>query len=187
MKGRFENMKINRDEAVLVLVDYQERLMPAMADKEALEENVVKLAKGCGILGLPILVTQQYTRGLGETVAPIKEALENFDPIEKTTFSCYGEPAFVEALEKTGRKTVILAGIETHVCVLQTALDLVEAGYQVFLPADCVSSRKLSDKNYGEVRMGSCGVTLTSCESVLFELLKDAKHENFKAISNLVK
>lgn len=180
-------MKINKEEAVLVLVDYQERLMPAMVDKEALEENVVKLAMGCGILGLPILVTQQYTRGLGETVEAIKEAVDDFSPIEKTSFSCYGEPAFVEALEATGRKTVVLAGIETHVCVLQTALDLLEQGYRVFLPADCVSSRKLSDKNYGEVRMGSAGVTITSCESVLFELVKDAKNENFKAISILVK
>ncbi len=180
-------MKINKNEAVLVLVDYQERLMPAMAEKEALVENVVKLAKGCGIHEVPIIVTQQYTKGLGETVQTIREAVDNFNPIEKTSFSCYGEPGFVEALEKTGRKTVILAGIETHVCVLQTALDLVEHGYRVFLPADCVSSRKLSDKSYGEVRMGSIGVTITSCESVLFELTKDAKDEHFKAISNLVK
>lgn len=180
-------MKINRDEAVLVLVDYQEKLMPAMADKEALEENVVKLVKGCELLKLPILATQQYTRGLGETVPAIKEAVKEFNPIEKTSFSCYGEVNFVEALEATGKKTVILAGIETHVCVLQTALDLVEQGYRVFLVADCVSSRKLSDKNYGEIRMGSVGVIITSFEAVLFELLKDAKHENFKAISSIVK
>jgi nicotinamidase-related amidase len=180
-------LRINKEEAVLVVVDFQERLMPVMKDSKDLEKAAVKLIEGCKVLGIPTVVTQQYTKGLGPTVAKIHEALGDYSPIEKTSFSSMGEPVFAEELSKTSRKTVILAGIETHVCILQTALDLVEAGYSVFLVKDCVSSRSGSDKKYAIMRMVNSGVTITTYESVLFELLKGAKEEGFKDISNLVK
>lgn len=162
--------------------------MPAMKNHEELEEKMVKLVKGCMVVDLPILTTQQYTKGLGKTVDPIAEAMEDkFLPIEKTSFSAYGEPEFVKALEETGRKTVILTGIEAHVCVQQTALDLIEAGYQVFLVANAISSRDNTDKKYAQRRMSEAGAVGTTYEAVLFELVGGAKEDGFKQISAIVK
>lgn len=179
--------KLNKSEAILVLIDFQERLMPAMEDNETLEMSTIKLVKGCKILGVPVLVTQQYTKGLGPTIAGIDDALGVYEPIEKTSFSAMGEPVFKEKLSVSGRKTVILAGIEAHVCVLQTALELIEAGYTVFLVNDCVSSRSIGDMANAQQRMINAGAVETTYESTLFELLKGAREEGFKDISNLVK
>jgi nicotinamidase-related amidase len=179
--------KIVKEEAVLVLIDFQERLMPAMKDNDDLEKAVIKLVKGARILRVPILVTQQYTKGLGATIPSIHEALGDYNPIEKTAFSAMGEPVFVERLAASNRKTVILAGIEAHVCVLQTAADLMEAGYTVFLVNDCISSRSGEDKKFARRRIAGSGAVDTTYESVLFELLKGAKQEGFKDISALVK
>jgi nicotinamidase-related amidase len=182
-----DQKRCRREEAVLVLVDYQERLMPAIKSRDDVEESAAKLANGCQILGVPILITQQYTKGLGPTVETIAQVLGDFQPIEKTSFSIMGEPAFVEALAATGRKSVILAGVEAHVCVLQSALDLLEAGYQVFLAIDAVSSRSNTDKKYAQRRMAEAGAVGTTVESVLFELLVGAREPGFKEISALVK
>jgi nicotinamidase-related amidase len=151
---------LRKEDAVLGGIDFQERLMPAMKGSEELESASVRLIKGCRVLGVPVLVTQQYTKGLGPTVAAITAALtepigegagaEEFLHIEKTSFSAMGEPAFVEALEKLGRKTVIIAGIEAHVCVQQTVIDLLEKGYTVFVAYDCISSRSSTDKEYAQ-------------------------------------
>lgn len=190
-------LKIKKEDAVFVGIDYQERIMPAMKNNEELEETVVKLIKGCRIMGVPILMTQQYTKGLGPTTAPVVEALTaalgddipeaEFQAIEKTSFSAMKEPAFVEALEKLGRKTVIIGGIETHVCVQQTVIDLLESGYSVFVVNDCVSSRSNTDKKYSQRRMSESGAMGTTYESVVFELCGGAKESGFKQISNLVK
>ncbi|MGI6733361.1 MAG: hydrolase [Anaerovoracaceae bacterium] len=180
-------LRIRKEEAILVLIDFQERLMPAMKGSEELEEATVKLVKGCRILGVPILVTQQYTKGLGPTIPSIHDAIGEYEPIEKTAFSAMGEPVFVEKLKESKRKTVILAGIESHVCVLQTALDLIEEGYTVFLVNDCVASRSNSDKKYAQRRIAESGAVGTTYESVLFELLGGARQEGFKDISALVK
>lgn len=182
-----KTIKIQKEDAILVLIDFQERLMRAMKNQEELAATAIKLIKGCNIMELPKLITQQYTKGLGPTIPGIHEALGQYDPIEKTSFSAMGEPAFVEALEKTGRKTVIIAGVESHVCVQQTALDLFEAGYTVFLPADCVSSRHKNDKKYALRRMAQAGAIITTCEAVLFELCGGSRQPGFKEISALVK
>lgn len=178
-------------------IDFQERLMPAMKGNEELEESVVKLVKGCRILGVPAIMTQQYTKGLGATVPAVVAALTesigedlapaDFQPVEKTSFSAMGEPVFVETLEKLGRKTVIIAGIEAHVCVQQTVIDLLEKGYTVFVANDCISSRSNTDKKYAQRRMGEAGAVGTTFESILFELLGGAKESGFKQISALVK
>lgn len=190
-------LKINKEDAVLVGIDFQERLVPAMKNKEELEEAAGKLIKGCRILGVPVVMTQQYTKGLGPTVPSIQAALtealgedipaEDFEPVEKTSFSAVGEPSFMERLEKLGRKTVIIAGIEAHVCVQQTVIDLLEKGYTVFVANDCISSRNNTDKKYSQRRMGDAGAIGTTFESILFELLKGAKEQGFKQISALVK
>lgn len=197
-----KNLKIRKEDAVLVIIDMQERLMPAMKDGEDAEAALVKLARGCRILEVPVLVTQQYTKGLGSTVPEVEKAVAGgffardgmgeesvrpFEPVEKTSFSAMGEPAFVSALKASGRKTVILTGVESHVCVQQTCLDLLEEGYSVFLAVDCVASRRNSDKKQAVRRMTQAGAVGTTFESVLFELTGGAKEEGFRQISALVK
>lgn len=182
------SLKIRKEDAILVAIDFQEKLMPAMKNNQEIEEKMVKLTQGFMVLGLPILVTQQYTKGLGETVESIKTAMgEKFKPIEKTSFSAMGEPEFVKALETAGRKTVVLTGVEAHVCVQQTALDLIEAGYKVFLVNDAVSSRDNADKKYAQRRMSEAGAVGTTYEAVLFELVGGAREDGFKQISAIVK
>lgn len=178
---------IDRNDAVLAAIDFQTKLMPAMADREKLEEAAVKLIKGLGALKVPAIVTQQYTKGLGPTVSPIAEALGDYEPIEKTTFSAMEEPDFVKALEQSGKKTVILIGIEAHICVQQTALQLMDRGYSVYVIQDCIASRKESDNLCSQQRMAAAGAVITTYESILYELLKGAKAEGFKAISAIVK
>ncbi len=182
------NLKIQKEDAVLVVIDFQEKLMPAMKNSQELECKMVKLIKGCIVLDVPIITTQQYTKGLGETIETIKAAMgENFLPIEKTSFSAMGEPNFVEVLETSGKRTVILTGIEAHVCVQQTALDLLEEGYQVFLVNDAISSRDNADKKYAQRRICEAGAVGTTYEAVLFEILGGAKEDGFKQISGIVK
>ncbi|MCG8483235.1 MAG: hydrolase [Clostridia bacterium] len=180
-------MILKREESILVAIDFQEKLMPAVKMNEELEKTVAKLIQGCKILDLPIIVSQQYTKGLGETIPSIKEVLGTFDPIEKTSFSCCGEETFIKALKETGKKSVIIAGIEAHICVQQTVLDLLELGYNVFLVNDCVGSRNNNDKKYAVRRMTESGAIGTTYESVLFELCRNAKADGFKEISKLVK
>jgi nicotinamidase-related amidase len=183
-----KKLKIEKEDAILVVIDFQEKLMPVMKNAQELEQKTVKLIKGCLVLGVPIILTQQYTKGLGDTIKSIKDAMgEYFLPIEKTTFSAMGEPNFVEVLEISGKRTVILTGIETHVCVQQTALDLLEEGYRVFLVDDAVSSRDNTDKKFAQRRISEAGAIGTTYEAVLFELVVDAKNEKFKQISGIVK
>ncbi len=185
--NRLKQLKIERDDAIFVAIDFQEKLMPAMAEREELETKVVKLVSGMKALGIPTIVTQQYTKGLGATVPAVAEALGEFTPIDKTTFSCMGNEEFIASLEALDRGTVILAGIEAHICVEQTALALLAEGYEVALVTDCIQSRDPKNKEIAIKRMTQAGVIPTSFESVLYELLGGAKAPEFKAISALVK
>lgn len=178
---------IKRDDAVFVAIDFQEKLMPAMSNAAELEQTIVKLSNGIRTLGVPVIVTQQYTKGLGPTIPSVTEAIGQFDPIDKTTFSAFGHPDFVKALEATGRKSVILCGIEAHICVQQTAEDLIDQGYKVYIVQDCISSRKDADNLCSQARMAAAGAIITTYESVLYELLGGAKAEGFKEISAIVK
>lgn len=178
---------IQRQDAVLVAIDFQTKLMPAMADAVKLEETAEKLIKGLKTLGVPAIVTQQYTRGLGPTVEPVAQALGQYEPVEKTTFSAAEEPVFMKALEQTGKKSVIIAGIEAHICVQQTALQLLDMGYSVYVIQDCIASRKESDNLCSQQRMAAAGAVITTYEAILYELLKGAKEDGFKAISAIVK
>jgi nicotinamidase-related amidase len=189
--------QLKRGDSILAVVDYQERLMPVIHAGGAALEAAAKLIRGCRVLGTPILVVQQYTKGLGATVAPLTQALTEsltaggapagFDPVEKTSFSCWGEPVFVRRLEEFKRKQVILCGVETHICVLQTTLDLLREGYEVFLALDAISSRKTEDREAALRRMAAAGAAETTVEAMLFELLQDKQADGFKQISNLVK
>ncbi|MCL1982636.1 MAG: isochorismatase family protein [Clostridiales bacterium] len=190
-------LAIDREDTVLVAIDFQEKLLPGVYGRDKLEESMSRLIRGCRVLGVPVLVTQQYTKGLGPTTEKIAKALTeeipgavheaSFAAIEKTAFSAMREPSFVKALLETGRRTVVIAGAETHICVQQTALDLIEDGYMVFGAMDCMSSRTLENKELGQIRMTQSGVFVTSSEAVLFDMLADSKDVNFKQISAIVK
>jgi nicotinamidase-related amidase len=180
-------MRILKENTIGLVIDIQERLVPVMEDGEQFVENCSKLIHGLQILGLPILVTQQYTKGLGETIVEIKSVLKDFQFIEKKDFSCFDEPVFAEKLELSGAKNVIICGIESHVCVLQTAIDMKEAGYVPVIVMDCVSSRSYDNVDLAAERFRYEGIMMSSLESVLFELTRSAGNVEFKEISKLLK
>jgi len=180
-------MRILKENTTGLFIDIQDRLFPHMQESGQLEKNLITLAAGLKALEIPLLITEQYTKGLGFTILPLKMALGDYSAIEKIAFSCCDEPDFSKVLIQTGRKNIILCGIETHVCVLQTAMDLLQAGYQPVVIEDCVSSRKLSDKNTAIERMRKEGAIISSLESILFELTRYSGTETFKVISKLVK
>ena len=178
---------INREDTVFIAIDYQEKLMPVMSNKEDLEDKVCRLAEGMKALGIPHIVTQQYTKGIGQTIPSVAEAIGEFAPIDKTSFSCMNNEEFRAQLEKTGRKTAVVCGIEAHICLQQTVLQLLDEGYTVYVPVHCVSSRSQRDMMWSLDRIGSAGAITTTYEAVLYELLRDAKAPEFKAISKIVK
>ena len=181
-------MRILREQSIGLVIDIQEKLLPHIAGHEEVLHNTGILLEGLKVLEVPVLITEQYRKGLGPTVEKVQVALKSFEPMEKMTFSCCDDEDFVAALEKhKGKKNVIICGIETHVCVLQTCIDLLERAYQPVVVADCVSSRKIQDKEIAIERMRSEGAIITSYESVLFELARVSGTETFKAISKLVK
>ncbi len=180
-------MRIKAEDCVFVQVDIQERLFPHIDNNEELEKNLIILIQGLKLHEIPIIVNEQYKKGIGETIASLRELTDDYPHFEKTTFSCCGNEDGLAAIKATGKKTVILAGIETHVCVLQTALDLLEEGLQPVLVTDCVNSRKQKDKDMAIQRLIQAGVIPTTYESLLFELTVNAKNPVFKEISKLVK
>jgi nicotinamidase-related amidase len=180
-------MRILQDETAAVVVDIQERLLPHIFQWEQTLKNCLKLIEGLQVLSVPIVVTQQYTKGLGATDPLIVNKIAEFSYIEKNSFSCHGEPAFREKLSSLGKKTIVICGIESHVCVLQTCIDLIEGGYIPVVVEDCVSSRNPSDKVTAIVRMRQEGALITTLESLLFELTRCAGTETFRSISKLVK
>ena len=176
-------MRIERDNTVALVIDYQEKLVPVMDEKERLIQNSSILLAGLKYLGVPMIVTQQYTKGLGITVQEIREAMESDDYIDKISFT-----AFNSVKEQIrDKKFVIVCGIEAHICVLQTVIDLVEAGFVPVVVEDCLSSRKPNDKEVAIRRMLEEGAIVTTYESLLFELLKIAGTEESKRIQRLIK
>jgi hypothetical protein len=149
--------------------------------------NSMVLIEGLKALEVPLLVTEQYRKGLGMTTPEIKNLFSPFNAMEKVSFSCCDDQGFSRTLAGTDKKIVVICGIEAHVCVLQTAIDLLESNYVPVVVADCISSRKLHDKKTALGRMGQEGVIITSCESILFELCRLAGTDQFRALSKLVK
>lgn len=179
--------RIKKEDAILTAIDFQEKLLPAMFEADKVEAAAIKMAAGLNVMGVPEIVTTQYAKGLGPTVPAVAEALGEFEPIDKSSFSAWKNEEYQSELQKSGRKTVILMGIETHICVEQTALDLLENGYTVFVPADCVQSRNPVNKELSLRRMEAAGVVITCAESILYELLGSSRAAEFKAISAIVK
>ena len=154
-------MTLNREDTLAVFIDFQEKLVPAMSHKEELIDKTCRLAKGLGVLGIPHIVTQQYTKGIGETIPEVAEAIGEFDPIDKTTFSCMSHVDFINQLEIEAKKNVIVCGIESHICVQQTVEKLLEEGYAVYVPVDCTSSRSQNDFLWSAERMEKAGAVMT--------------------------
>ncbi len=181
-------MRVTRDNTVATIVDVQARLHPHMHDAERVLAKIETLIRGFSVLELPILVTEQYPKGLGGTVEPVREALgDRYTPIIKSAFSCCDDQTYSARLKEYGRSTVLIAGIETHVCVLQTTLDLLESGYDPVVVLDATSSRSPRDQDIASRRIEREGGRITSVESVLFEMARVSGTEQFKAISQLVK
>ncbi len=180
-------MRIHANDALFCLVDVQERLFPHIRNNEELEKNLLTLVKGLQLHEIPFVINEQYKKGIGETIPSLRELVDKYPHFEKTTFSCCKNEPTLEAIKDLKRKFVIVAGIETHVCVLQTCIDLLEAGLQPVLVTDCVNSRKENDTKVAIDRLVQAGVIPTTYESLLFELTVNAKHPVFKEISQLVK
>jgi nicotinamidase-related amidase len=178
---------ISRTDAVFVIIDIQGNLAQAMFDKENIFTNTVKLIKGFKALDLPIMVTEQIPQKLGKTLPQIADEIEGFNPIAKESFSCWDENNFKEKLDLLSRSHVVVSGIETHVCVYQTVLDLIANGYNVHLVADAVSSRTPENRQIGIDAMKRAGTCITSTEMVLFELLRTAADPKAKDFFKIVK
>ena len=176
-------MRIEREHTAALIVDFQERLVPAIADHEALMERVRILLQGLKVLDIPMTVTQQYTKGLGMSVSEVWEASGETEYLDKISFSALevAEPKIHD------KKYILVCGMEAHCCVLQTVIDLAGAGYVPVLVTDCIGSRRESDREMAIRRAEQEGAVLTSSEAILFELLKEAVTPLSKEILNIVK
>ncbi len=179
--------RLCRTKAGLVIIDIQERLLPAIDGQARVVQNSLRMIQGAVILGLPLFATEQYRKGLGPTVPEIAQAVPGFSPLQKLTFSACGASDFVQQLQAKGVSQVLLCGIETHVCVCQSALDLLDQAFRVFVVADAVASRAPENHHLGLERTRDAGAILVSTEMALFELLGAAGTEEFKQVLSLVK
>ena len=178
---------LTTDNTGLIIIDVQEKLFRVMLHKEALAENLQKIIKGAQVLDIPLLVTEQNPNALGPTIPELKDLLPHVQPISKLSFSCCGEQKFLNKVSAQNCKHILLAGIEAHICVYQTALELIDKGYEVQVLADCVSSRAEENKRLGLEKIKEAGGSITSVEIALFELLRIAEGGTFKEISKIVK
>lgn len=179
---------LNIDECLLVVVDVQEAFRKAIPSFAESVSRIAMAIRGCQILGRPVVVTEQYPQGLGRTAEELLLCLsDDAEFIEKSSFSAFGQAGFAATLEKYQAKQIILCGIEAHVCVNQTAHDLLDAGYRVHLLADCVASRFEHDRRAGIDKMLASGVVASSMEMALFEMMRDSRHEKFKDIQAIIK
>lgn len=188
-------MMLDSHNTVLVLIDVQEKLTSVMHERETLIENLVKLVKGAQLLEIPIIWLEQNPDKMGQTIPELCELLDGQTPITKMSFSCCGADGFKEALKASGRKQVLIAGIETHVCVYQTSVELIRAGYAVEVVVDAVSSRRATDKETGLAKIQACGAHsagsgqghITTVETALFELMRTAENPAFRDMLKVVK
>ena len=180
-------MRILKENTLALIIDVQDRLFPHINENKLLEKNLLLLITGLKVLEVPVIYTEQYPKGLGHTIPSINELLVSYPMVEKTTFSCCDEPLFMKSVGDYGKQNIIIAGIECHVCVLQTVLDLLQRGISPVVIEDCVSSRKPNDRKIALKRMRQEGAVVSTTESILFELARVSGTEQFKAISKLVK
>ena len=182
-----DRFTLEKETAVLLIVDIQERLAVVMGQKDPVVRNNLHLIELAKMISMPVVVTEQYPKGLGRTVPELQAALPSYRPVEKITFDCCGQPTFLPALKSLNRSTVILTGMETHICVLQTCIGLLKSGMNVHVVQDAICSRTKGNWKAGIELMRQAGAVITCTETVLFQLLKAAGTEEFKAISQRIK
>ena len=178
---------LSKENTVLVVVDVQGKLATLMHEAEGLSKNLVAMVKGARELALPVLWVEQIPEKLGSTIPELVAEMKGLQPISKTSFSCYQNKEFVSALRAIRRHQVLVVGIEAHICVYQTARHLHEAGFDVEVVADAVSSRTLQNKEIALDKLTACGVDLTSVEMALFELMETAEAPEFRTVAGLIK
>ena len=178
---------LDRDRSALVIIDVQEKLFPHVYEHERMLVRIDLLIFAAKLMGIPMMLTEQYPKGLGNTIDAVRQLLPGVEPLAKTHFSCVPAPGFMERLLSFKRNQVILAGIEAHVCVAQTAIDLAHKGEGVIVVADAVSSRRPVDMQIALDRMVRSGITLITAEAVVFEWLRRAGTEEFKALQPKLK
>jgi nicotinamidase-related amidase len=176
---------LERKDTLLAVIDIQEKLFAVMDQQEKMIKNIGLLIQTAQRFHLPLVVTEQYPQGLGPTIPPLRERLGDAEPLSKVAFSCWGNESFGARLKELARKTVILTGMEAHICILQTALDLLQAGYTVHLPVDAICSRKKENWKVAIEQLKTAGAVITCTETIAFELLQEAGTEDFKALSRL--
>lgn len=178
---------LDTSDAVLLVVDVQDSILKVIYEQGRVVDNTIKLIEAAKVLGMPVIVTVQNREKLGDCTDAIIQALPESERLSKMTFSCMGSPGFAEELAATDRKQVLICGIETHVCVTQTALDLLDAGYRVQVVKDAVSSRTAENWLIGIEKMRDVGCVITSTEAAILEGLRDASRPEFREIRRLIK
>ncbi len=178
---------LDKDSVVLLIVDFQEKLLPKIPVADAIMEQTVQLIRFAHEVDIPIIWTEQYQKGLGATSARIADELGGMKPYEKMAFGCFGDPGIVEAVNATGRQQLLIAGIEAHVCVMQTALQAMERDFRAFAVCDAIASRHKADYKAGLARMEHSGVELVSSEMAMFEIMRDAGTPEFKRVLPFLK
>ncbi|MCK4401143.1 hydrolase [bacterium] len=174
-------------DSILIVVDIQERIISKISNKQTVIRNIVTLIKSARILNIPIIVTEQYPKGLGSTIPEIKDLIIPWQPIDKICFSCFGNNDFSRKLKEGKRDNLILCGIESHVCITQTALDGLKSNYSVFFIKDAISSRTINNRETGFERMAQAGAIPVSTEMAVFELLREAGTDKFKQIASMIR
>ncbi|MHC1598071.1 MAG: hydrolase [Candidatus Methanofastidiosia archaeon] len=179
--------KLRRDDCVFVIIDVQERFMPVLDAPEEVVQNIVKLANGVAVLDIPTILTEQHPKGIGKTVPEIMDSLATYSYFEKDSFSCFKDEAFKKKIKSLGKRQLLVVGIEAHICVSKTVLDALEEGYDVFVVADAVTSRALSNKDIALERMKTAGAIIESTEGALFSFIELSNDEEFKMIHRIIK
>ncbi len=174
-------------DSALLIIDVQTKLAPLMHGKESLIENIRRMILSCRALEIPMIWAEQNPKGLGPTIPEVSGIMDDLEPIEKMTFSCCGSREFMRKLESVGRKQILVCGIETHVCIYQTAMDLLRLGYDVHVVADAVSSRTATNREVALNKIRDLGASITSTETALFEIVRVARGPKFKEILRIVK
>ena len=177
-------MILDQEKSLLLVIDIQEKLLNAVFNKESLEKKSKILAEACSILNIPILITEQYPQGLGETIAAVKK---NDNVFIKTAFNALEDENLLNVLNASGKTQIIVMGIETHICVHQTVSALLNNGFDVIVASDACGSREKAEYDFALDYMSKCGAEIKTTEMILFEFLKTAKHPDFKAIQSLIK
>lgn len=174
-------LQLSQDQILVMIIDHQEKLLPHILGHESILRKVSMLIKFCGLLSLPIVATEQYPAGLGPTVPPIADLLTGHaSTFHKTTFSCMKDERIAQHLSQSRKRSVVVSGIETHICVQQTVCDLLAASYRVHVLADCVGSRSELDRDIALERMRDAGATVSTLEALMFEVLGSSKHPLFR-------